>query len=186
MTRRQISFYATPADIRSILRVVESLETLQFIRAGLFDAPEIVALPSLAASADLGVAPGGDANHEKRYLVARSHCKVEVRSVPQRRGTPKYAIDQLLNPAAVILAPGGIYGDAAVIIGEVGTSSDDASSVELFQAFSNEIRRQFGKVQSCFVGIEANQLMNKGWRLTRSIKYPSEYDLRDNRRRSQK
>jgi len=179
MTRKQIQFYATPADIRSILRIVESLQSLQFIRAGLFDTPEIVALPSLAASADLGVALGGDANHEKRYLVARSHDKVEVRTVTQRKGTPKYALDQLLNPGTIILSPGGIHGDIAVIVGEVGTSSDDTSSIELFQAFSKEIGRQFGKIQSCFVGIEARRLLDKGWRLTRSIKSPLEYDLRD-------
>lgn len=178
MPKNQLSFYSTPEDIRFILRAVESMVEVQFIPMGLFDTSTHVAVPSLAASANLGIALTGDSNREQSYLVAPINCMVETRAIPQRGGGTKYAIDQLANPSSIVLRPGGIFGDAAVVAGQVGTASVDVVSSDLFATFSMEIQRQFRKVRSFYVGAEACQLLDNGWRLTSNIKSPSTYDLR--------
>jgi len=65
-----------------------------------------------------------------------------------------------------------------LIDGQVGTISDDPHSLELFHLFRKEIRRLFTKVKEFYVGKEAGELLDKGWRLTANAKSPALYDLK--------
>ncbi len=178
MARNQLSFFATKSDLVSLLRIVESATPLQFVVAGLFDSPHIESLQSLLDDRNLGQVAVGSNNLAVSYLVAIREVAIEVRSVPQRNGGVKYAVDQRANPKAISFRPGGAFGEGCLIDGQMGTVSDDSSSLALFQLFGKEIRRQLPKIKSFHVGKEASELLDKGWRLTQDTTAPPLYDLK--------
>jgi hypothetical protein len=49
--------------------------------------------------------------------------------------------------------------------------------MELLNLFAREMRRQFKRIKSFFVGPEAEQLFDAGYRLAHSAKSPAECDL---------
>jgi len=162
MARNQFSFFATRADLEPLLRTVESARALQFVVAGLFDSAEILSIHSLLRTPSLGIAEFADPNHETRYLVADRDWSIQIRTVPQRRGGAKFAIDQLANPQTIAFQPGGQFGERCLIAGQVGTVSDDQNSLELYGVFGKEFRRKFTRIKSCYVGDEALELLKKG------------------------
>lgn len=178
MAKNQLSFFATKADLESLLRAVESKQQLQFLVTGLFDSPAVAPMQSLLAVRNLGRMDVGDPNHAAGYLVASRESSIEVRPVPQHRGGVKYAVDQLANPKTIAFRPGGSFGETCLIAGQAGTAYDNPSSLELFHTFSKEVRRQFTKIKSFYVGKEASELLDKGWRLTINAKSPALYDLK--------
>jgi len=178
MPRNQLPFFATKDDLASLLRAVDSEQSLQFVLTGLFDSPVVEPMESLLGVSNLGSVAVGDANHEPAYLVARRGIPIEVRPAPQRRGGVKYAMDQLANPETIAFRTGGAFGETCLIAGQVGTASDHPSSLELFKLFSKQIRHRFTKIKSFYVGREAGELFGKGWRLTANAKAPSLYDLK--------
>jgi hypothetical protein len=174
----QLSHFASKADLESLLRAIESRRPLQFVVTGLFDSPVIETIQSLLATSNLGQLDVGDTNQAAGYLVANREIPVEVRRVPQHGGGVKYALDQLSNPTTIALRPGGSFGEMCLISGQVGTASHHPSSLELFHTFGKEVRHQFTKIKSFYVGQEAVELLDKGWRLTSNAKSPALYDLR--------
>ena len=178
MARNQQSFFATKADLESLLREVESKRQLQFVETGLFDSPSVEPIHSLLGAPNLGHLSAGDHNQAPCYLVASQEIFIDVRPVPQRRGGTKYAVDQQQNPKTIAFRPSGAFGENCLIDGQVGTISDESSSLELFQLFRKQMRRQFTKVKEFYVGKEAGELLDKGWRLTANVKSPPLYDLR--------
>ena len=178
MVRNQHSFFAAKADLEALLRQIESERQLQFVETGLFDSPSIEPVNSLLGAPNLGYLPVGDHNQGPCYLVASREISIYARPVPQRRGGTKYAVDQEQNRKTIAFRPSGAFGDNCLIDGQVGTISDDPSSLELFQLFRKEMRRQFSKVNEFYVGKEAGELLDKGWRLTANAKSPALYDLK--------
>lgn len=178
MARNQQSFFATKADMESLLRKIELQRPLQFFETGLFDSPRTKQIHSLIGIPNLGLLPVGDHNQGPCYLVASQESSIDVRPVPQRRGGIKYAVDQEQNPKTIALRPSGTFGESCLIDGQVGTISDDPSSLELFLLFRKEMRVQFTKVNEFYVGAEAMELLDKGWRLTANEKSPILYDLK--------
>src|SRR5690242_12457732 len=154
MARNQQSFFATKADLESLLRIVESEGKLQFVETGLFDSPDVQPIRSLLGVPGLGHLLVGDHNQGPCYRVANEVVPITSRPVPQRRGGMKYAVDQDGNPKTIAFRPSGTFGDNVLIDGQVGTVSDNPSSLALFHLFRNEMRRQFTKVQEFYVGEE--------------------------------
>ena len=178
MATNQLSFFATKADLELLLRAIESEQSLQFMTTGLFESSKVEPMQSLVSAPGLGHLFAGDHNQGACYLVASRETSIEVRPVPQRRGGIKYAVDQQANPKTIAFRPSGAFGENCLIDGQVGTIADDPDSLELFQLFSKEIRRQFTKIKGFYVGKEAGELMDKGWRLTANAKSPALYDLK--------
>lgn len=180
MAKHQVSFFATKSDLESLLRAIESSRKLVFVKTGLFDSPSIEPIYSLLTVSDLGCMNVGDQNQSACYLAASREINIVVRPVPQRRGGVKYAVDQLANPLTIYFRTGGSFGEGILIAGHMGVASDNPFSIELFQLFYKEARRQFSKIQSSYVGKEAVELFDKGWRLTAYSKSPTLYDLKRN------
>jgi hypothetical protein len=178
MTRNQISFFATKADLEAFLRSVESKWQPQFVETGLFDSPKVERVYSLASASSLGVLSAGDHNQGPCYLIAPREVNIGVRSVPQRRGGIKYAVDQEDNPRTIVFRPSGIFNGCCLIDGQMGTISSDVISLELFQSFRKEMHLRFDRVKDFLVGKEAGELLDSGWRLTANEKSPVLYDLR--------
>lgn len=173
----RIDFFATAEDLCPLLAAIESKCDLEFVECGLFDHEQRPVYRSLSSSSVLGVALVGDSNREQTYLVGRAPAGFKVRSIAQRRGGTKYAIDQMINPCTVVLRPGGKYCDSAVIAGMVGTVSNDPTSIKLMKAFSDEIKKTFTAVRGNRVGCTALDLLKTGMRLTSDVRTSLEYDL---------
>jgi hypothetical protein len=171
------NFFATAADMSKVLLTVGADHALQYARCGLFDSPECPVFDELLSLPNFGVAQVGDSNFEPTFLVLPKGTRVNVRTIPQRRGGTKYAVDQLINPGTVVVRPGGKYRDVAVIAGMVSTVHHDGTAERLMKAFSTSLKREFARVKSYTVGPEARSLYDLGLRLTRSVQTPQEFDL---------
>jgi hypothetical protein len=173
-----LRFFATGEDLRPLFAAIETSLDLQYVECGLFDQECRPFFSSLSGLPGLGNAKTGDANGEAAYLVSLATAIVKVRIVPQRRGGTKYAVDQLVNPATIVVRPGGQYSDSALIGGMVGTIHKDPTAKGLYKAFSVKIRKNFTSVRGNWVGAFALRILESGGRLTDSISFPREYDLR--------
>lgn len=175
MARNQISFFATKDDLSALLQAVKSERPLQFVAGGMFDEPpDVKTNQSLLGSMNLE----SSAKAEAIYLLFALGTPIEIRCVEQRRGGVKYAVDQLANPTTVVLRPGGQFNERCLLAGQLGTASDDPSSLALFHAISKHIKRLFTKIKTFYVGKEASELLDNGWRFTTNAKTPPLYDLR--------
>jgi hypothetical protein len=174
---KSIHFFATKRDLEALLSAVESQRRLKYVEAGMFNSPETATLMSGLQIPNLGFAPSGDHNHEPVWLITDRSVNVEGRAIPQRRGGMQYVIDQKVNPQSVTFSGGGVFEKSCVIDGKVGTSTDDATAHELVNLFAREIRRHFTRIKSFFVGREAEQLLDSGYRLTISVNSSKDIDL---------
>lgn len=175
---KSIYFFATTADIQGVLAAAENVREIKYTCADTFEEPRETSYSSYKDIEHLGVALRGSQSQEAIYLVSDAQTKIVLREIQRRDGTIGYAVDQLLNPATVSLAPGGLFRDDCVIAGQVGTATTDKKSLELFNLIAREVRRRFKKVKSYWVGPEAFRILESGGRLTAGVKSPPEYDLK--------
>lgn len=173
MTSRQIPIFATQADWRGVLARIERQRPLQYALMGLFTVRAPLVIRSLfsevVADMPTSVSVG--------YLVCDLGVRVELRTVPQRRGGEMYAVDQLENEMSIVLRPGIELKDC-LVAGQLGTASSHPVSLELFRLLESEIKRDFARIQSYLVGPSAKALMLGGMRLTANPRSPAEFDLR--------
>src|SRR6516225_4719613 len=95
------NFFATGEDILKVFRIVEASYPLQYALCGLFDDSERKVFQGFSSLLALGVAQTGQSQLEPTFLVMLQGDKLNVRTVPQRRGGKKYAVDQKANPGTV-------------------------------------------------------------------------------------
>jgi hypothetical protein len=179
MTGKGTYFFATKQDIETVVRNVESNLSLKYIQSGLFDTEEIQPFSSLLMEPGLGHAIAGDNNHCKRYLVTLQNIEIQIRTVPQRRGGVKYAIDSVLNPISITMAPGGVFREGILVEGSIRTISKDVDALKIYKTFEKHIKSNFKRIQEYYVGLEAHIYLKNGWRLTQSEQAPKESDLQE-------
>lgn len=171
-------FYATAADLRPLLSLLETQKNLQYTLTGLFDTSTPQTYRSYVDIPDFGTAlhPTSIANPE--YLVSPQGATVRIRDVPQRRGGVFYAIDQLLNQDTIVFGPGGRYQRDIMLYGRIGTVSDSPMSKGLYHFFTRPFRERFKRADEFFLGPEALDFARRGGRLALSASTPAEYDLK--------
>jgi hypothetical protein len=172
---RSSYLYATRTDMEPGLQAVEAQQALQYVRRGLFEAPQAQMVSSALEIPDLGFARMGDLILANHYLVLDAALEVKIREVPQRRGGVRYAIDEVANPTAMIFVPGGLYEGnegRCLVVGEV-VATGDPRSHELYRLFVPLLVKGFKKIKSYYVGPEAQRLFQEGVRLRHGT-----YDLR--------
>ena len=167
MKRRLVPFFATLSDLRTVLNDVCELMSLDFVRRGMFDTSGICRMQY----------PFDLAQHDC-YLIITEGTNITANEVPQRQGGIKYAIDQSQNPDSIDFITGGSYNPTILLPGQIGTISSSCESLKLFGIFETTIRKHFNKVKAYCLGAEALEMLDKGCRLTASVKGASIYDLR--------
>jgi len=174
---KSIHFFATKHDLESLFVAVESQRPLKYTQAGMFEAPETITFASGLQLPNLGFTPTGEHTLEPFWLITDANTKVQVEVVPQRHGGTRYGIDPGLNPESVVIWPGGVFEKSCVIAGQVGTAMINPISTELVNLFARQIRRYFKRIKSFYVGPEAEQLFDAGYRLTHGVKTATVSDL---------
>lgn len=173
-----LQIFATGSDMRSLLAAIESQRPLRYVLTGASATPAPEFFDSSEDLPNLGLAVVGDQSREPSYLVIDKAEGVEARPVRQRRGGVLYFVDQQLNPRSIVLRPGGVYRQTFIIAGQVGTISANGESQKLIRAFKNDIKKQFSRIKSYYVGHDAALAFDGGMRLTTSTRAPVEYDLK--------
>lgn len=178
MKTKQIFIFSESEDIEPIIKEIESSYPIHYFLAGLFDSDQPVHYSSILQSPNLGYVSNGDWNHNASYLVVPKDKYIKVRSVPQRKGGVKFAIDQMENPESCVLKLSGIYSGEILVGGSLGTISSSDFSIDFMNAFRRLLKKHFDKLGEFYVGKAARQKLDTGWRLVTNDKSPVEYDLK--------
>ncbi|RKR09271.1 hypothetical protein C8C83_0891 [Flavobacterium sp. 90] len=178
MKSKQFIFFGKKTDFQEILQEVESKKVLKYFQTGLFDEINIVNYNSLLDYRNLGNASFGSQGLNDCFLIIANDKELKIRSVPQRKGGVKYAVDQLINEESIIIEPGGVFKNDIFVAGRIGTVKDDAFSKELYNLFFSLIKRRFTKIGNCYVGKTAKEKLDSGWRFVLNDSSPKEYDLK--------
>lgn len=177
---RSYEIFATRDDLINLFSSIEKAMDLQYVQTGLFPYDEPIVCRSICDIENFGIASTGDQNLELTFLILERNRRINVRTVPQRRGGLKYAVDQLENPESVAFTPGGDFEGRVLISGRIGTANKNEKSLYLLRLIGEEIRREFEKIRAFFVGRQAVSALDSGVRLTASIAAPTRTDLRRN------
>jgi hypothetical protein len=169
---KSIHFFATKDDLTAILDAVEAHHEISYVECGLFDEPTRPSFSTFRSLTD-PVAKGSS----ERFLVLFGPSVCNVRTVAQRRGGLKFAIDQQANPGTVALKPGSECDGSVLVAGSVGTIHADEVASRLMETFATEFKQQFKPVKAIWVGPGARQRLDVGARLTMTLGSPKEYDL---------
>jgi hypothetical protein len=150
---------------------------LALTECGLFDEPQ----PKnflFNEMQNLGISATGNHLTDKTFLLHDVSATIVAREVPQRRGGVKYSIDQQKNSRTVGLKSGGAFGEKIVIAGQLGQGTGDSFSDEPAARLLRELRKQFKKINSYYVGPYADAILKSGGRLTINVAASTEYDLK--------
>jgi hypothetical protein len=173
---KTVHFYATRRDLEPGLERAEAKRPVQYVARGLFPNQEPRVYGSLRDVPEFGSCPRGDLFDY--YLILDVGTPVRAIPIPQRRGGILYGIDEVANPTALIIAPGGRDGGQCLIVGKIMASSDPHSQ-HLYRILRPQYLARFTKIGVYLVGPEALRLWKEGLRLTHSKRSPPEYDLHD-------
>ncbi len=173
----RLTFFATFQDLRPVATALDQILELQYIEFGSHENAEYQAYCSSQNIPDFGSAFYGDAVLEKKYIVATKDTTVMARTVLQYNGLTRYILDQLINPATVVLQPGGLWQDTAVIQGELTTVHKDSDAQKLFRHFAKNFKSRFSTHNGVWIGEEALNLCRQGKRLTYDVRLPLSNDF---------
>lgn len=173
--RNQLQFFGAGGDLVDALSEFWEQEELRLVEAGRTE-NQPVFCANLGDLPSLGTTEAVDQASDRSYLILPKEVEPQSRPISQKSGGTKYAYDQRANPVSVVVKFGG-SNNGFVIAGQIGTVSDDESSIRLYSALAKLIRRSFRKIESYYVGPAAEAMMRTGARLTYSQNAPKEYDL---------
>jgi len=170
--------FATKQDLLPALLAAEEKQPAKYVLAEPNSTGTTQEYLTAASLPSLGTADQPDGIGCRRYLVTEPHRSVQPRRIVSNDGSVWYAIDQMINPDTIEVAPGGTWQDDTLISGRIETLSDTACGQRLLRVFRAAIRKRFVRIHAYWVGREACSLLDRGLRLTASVRSPREYDLR--------
>jgi len=174
---RSLQIHATRSDWLECLAAAEAGRPLAYTLTGLFEEPVLSTFHGVASVPDFGIAKHGNTVLESGFLVHDVGSVIQIRDVPQRNASIRYAVDQLVNPTTIGVRPGGLFGDNVVIAGQLGTASDDPISSELFRLVARSVKKLFTKIKAYWVGPAAVEILDAGGKLSVSSETDPLYDL---------
>ena len=177
MAKNNFSMYATRNDLITVLNDLMSKN--DYIFSCIDNDQTLCTFESADKITDLGVTPVGDQNQAKVYLLINRRDNPNLRTVELRGGSMKVIYDQMSHPDSIVFRAGGRVNDLSCIIpSQIGTISDKVWSIALYKDLLSLVKKRFTKIKSYYVGAEAMEKLDQGYRLTTNIKSPVEYDLK--------
>lgn len=177
MSVKQILFFCDLDDLRPIILNFEELNQIHYYQTGLLETEIVPHYQTALEFPDLGFVNAGDWNHINNYLILNQNTDIKIRKAPQKRGGVRYAVDQRENQESVSFKPAGILREGVMIAGTISTLHDDLVSKRFMRCFYRRFRKDCKKVGDFYVGKNALEKLQSGWRLTQSVSSPVEYDL---------
>lgn len=174
----QIRFYAEGGDLDSVLDRVEAQEPIVYVQMGSSAMPMFPVFNSRRLLPDLGTADQPSGATCRAFLVSTERATLQHRVVHAPDMSPRYCMDQLLNPDSVVLRPAGLWEGRIVLSGYIGSATQSDVARRLLRRFSKVFRESFVHIGAYFVGPNAARRLENGGRLAIAAASPSEYDLR--------
>lgn len=171
-------FYSTASDLTVVLKEIERARSINYFAAGNSYNSSVTSYSRCDQIPSLGVADRETGSACMSYLVLPSEYGLTTRTVMSNDARNIYIIDQLANPNSIMLTPAGIFDSNILLRGSVGTASEADISKQIFRLFKATICKWYRKFDKCYLGREAERLLNDGYRLTIARQSPPEYDLR--------
>jgi len=172
-------FFATKNDITEVVNAVDQAMSLKYVRYGSYPVDQKYEIIERGADIpNLGIAKADQNVGCTKYVVTEKACPINLEHYTRTNGEARYTIDQLLNYDSVVLTPAGAYADKAVIEGEVSTVSNSPVAQAMMKKFASALRKHFEKIGRAYVGPEAAQLLDQGYRLTQALQSPVGSDVR--------
>ena len=166
-------FYASANDLIAVVEAAQAKLSMQYTPMGLFESPP----SNVAALATRLAEELSEPNNS--YLVTTTDTHIRVRAVPQVGSGTLYAVDQLENQDSITLTTSAWYSPTLAVRGCVATASTTAVAKRIYDAFSRAIERSFRRINSAWVGPEAEAAWRDGARLAIGPDSPREYDLQE-------
>lgn len=171
----RILFFATRHDILTILESIEQKLSLVYYPYGRFSKSSVPQYASAVQIPSLGFSPTGIDDTDLRYLILLSNTPLILRE--NRYVSESIFVDHDCNSSAVVLLPGGCYGDNCIIQGTFLAERTDAYAMHLLKLYRRSLRNTFRKVIDCYVGPVAHERWRRGARLTDSVRSSPDRDL---------
>jgi hypothetical protein len=168
--RKQIGIFGTRNDLVGLFKPIEEEKQLQYVRFGHHDVPDIVPESyTILSLPKLGVSDFGEPS-EQMYIILPSGADIHAVVVPQHRGGTIYNISMIGNDRGICFQVGGNYKDSAFISGEISTISPHPDSIALFDIVKKEVRKNFTRIKTFWLGPEALVLFRNGMRFTQGVR----------------
>lgn len=171
-------FFATKSDLEDSIQRLESGLEVEYVRTGLFDSREYERKHTLMFLPELGLNPSGAVNLAASFLIVHKNSEIRVRSVAQRKGWFKFAIDQLENQETVQLRLSGMYDEHTLLPGRIAIAKNNEAAKTLYNSIRKLFCLGYKDVKGWKIGPEALKLFEQGCRLTVDVNSPPQYDLR--------
>ena len=166
MKSKQLFFYGLKEDLVKIFESIELNFDIKYAKVGLFENNPSNLVPSLVSKSDIGIVQHGDWNHNQQYLILPKDEELKIRTVQQKNGGVKFAVDQMINKNSVVILLGGLYKNNTVIASKVGSISEVEFSKNILNHITLILKKRYLKKDGFYVGNEALKLANQGGRLT--------------------
>ena len=175
-TPTQIRFFATRSDLLPVLQAVEEQKDIKYVLFDWSEREEPVSYSKATELPDLGKASAESSVVSTTFLMCPRGEIIKARQV----GESVYAFDQLVNPNTITFTPGGLWDKDVLISGRFASASEVSFSVELLRLLGSLVRKRFKKIKAFYVGEEAEQMLDRGKRLTMATQSPRTFDLSRN------
>jgi hypothetical protein len=175
--RKLTFFFLTSADLRNWLAEVEQYTPVSYAQVGSYDSEHVPISGTAGDISWLGSPLRGDCTREEKLLLLPKLHNFVTRSLSVPSGGARYLLYPDTNPASVVLTPGGLFQNKAIIIGELSTTSKDRTSIDLYSLMLQRLQSQGTTVQGIVVGQEALSKARAGIRLCERVSAPIDQDL---------
>jgi hypothetical protein len=172
----QLHFYATRADLLTVLTALESTETIKYVQAGYSSSDDFPVFYSAEDIETLGTTQAESWNSATRYLVMGKHETLNIeRTVFEDR--IRFGVYPGINATSIGLSPSGVLRDGFLIYGRIASLDLTDESKRLQRKLARIFKKRFKRVGYAHVGNEAFELLKAGWRLSQAVQNPPEYAL---------
>lgn len=177
---KQIRIYCTTNDMANILRQIEGCLEVKYVKMGNFSSQsEISVMSNLSISGCLDSIHARSTMLSESYLILPIADNLNVRIITDIHGKRRFLVDQLLNNESATITPGGVRGGEEVIIeGRIASAYKSEFWKSIEKKFKDTFKNSGSVVNGVFLGKEAAQLAQEGWRLTPDISSPASMNFR--------
>jgi hypothetical protein len=176
----QTLFFAFKDELAGKLQELGKAHGLRYVRQGMSEQPEIELMEKPWALAEFGVSRTGNEASDDRFLVLPAGVPVRSEAVTLKNGTVTYFVHPGKNPASILLAPGGVFGQDCLMGGHVWWGQGDDRAKAIYAEFTQVLKSGWKPLKGYRLSPQARAWMQKGSRLViRSNHEDGKFDLRE-------
>lgn len=176
MVTRSFRVFATKKDLETIFFTFQQSTDVRYYKCGQLS--ELFAVSDVTKTALFGINTSGS-HINNQWLICPSNITPQKRkneAVPDKH---IFFIDQMLNPASIVVDFGGICQDNVLFPTEISTLwYENAEAKAFYDSLRKICRKRTKRINGYFVSENAYLHKDQYRFCTISIKSPAEYDLK--------